>query len=141
MRRSAQAPFGVVGLLGALLLVCAVILAALFVVCTPAKSTVTYKNKPLEAWFYGSKTNFFAERTRRAAQEAFDATGTNAGAFLLSKLKMARGNNPLKRSASVPPASLAGVSPPTWPTPSFAASGYPWRGQYPRELTFAVTTP
>jgi len=95
MRMSHQAPFGVVGLLSGLVLVSAGILAALFVASTPAKSTVTYQNKPLEAWFYGARTNFFAERTRRAAQEAFDATGTNAGAFLLSKLKTARGNNPL----------------------------------------------
>jgi hypothetical protein len=95
MRMSPQAPFGVVGLLSALVLVSAVILAALFLASTPAKSTVTYMNKPLEAWFYGARTNFFAERTRRAAQEAFDATGTNADAFLLSKLKTARGNNPL----------------------------------------------
>ena len=93
MKMSPQTPLGVVGLLSALLLVSAGILAALFVASTPAKSTVTYKSKPLEAWFYGSRTNFFAERTRRAAQEAFDATGTNAGAFLLSKLKTARGNN------------------------------------------------
>jgi hypothetical protein len=95
MKIPPRALFGVVGLLSALLLVSAGILAALLVASTSAKSTVTYKNKTLEAWFYGSRTNFFAERTRRAAQEAFDATGTNAGVFLLSKLKTAHGNNPL----------------------------------------------
>jgi hypothetical protein len=95
MRIPPQLPFGVVGLLSALLLVSAVILVALFVAATPAKSTVTYKNQPLEAWFYGSRTNFFSFNNIVAAQEAFDATGTNAGAFLLLKLKTARGNNPL----------------------------------------------
>ena len=95
MRMSHQARFGVVVLLCALLLLGAGILTAIFVGSNPAKSPVTYKKKSLEAWFYGSRTNFFAKRTRQAAQEAFDATGTNAVAFLLLKLKAARGNDPL----------------------------------------------
>jgi hypothetical protein len=76
----------------ALALVSIAILAALFVSSFPATSTVTYKNKPLDAWFYGSRTNFFHETTRQAAQQAFDAVGTNAYPFLLTKLRMARGN-------------------------------------------------
>jgi hypothetical protein len=71
------------------------LLASLFVASSPAKSTITYKNKPLDAWFYGSRTNFFHETTRRAAQEAFDALGTNACPFLLAKLRTARGNGVL----------------------------------------------
>lgn len=56
---------------------------------------MTYKNKPLETWFYGSRTNFFHEKTRAAAQEAFDSCGTNAVPFLLSKLNTAQGNGSL----------------------------------------------
>ncbi len=77
--------------IAALVLVSIAILASLFVAFSPAKSTVTYKNKPLDVWFYGSRTNFFREQTRRAAQEAFDALGTNACPFLLAKLETARG--------------------------------------------------
>jgi hypothetical protein len=81
--------------IAALVLVSIAILASLFVASTPAKNTITYKNIPLDAWFYGSRTNFFLERTMRAAQEAFDALGTNACPFLLAKLESARGNGPL----------------------------------------------
>ena len=73
----------------------AVILALLLASSSPPTTTLTYKHKSLDAWFYGSRTNFFQERTRRAAQEAFDALGTNACPFLLSKLRTARGSGPL----------------------------------------------
>jgi hypothetical protein len=81
--------------IAALVLVSIAILASLFVASTPAKNTITYKNKPLDAWFYGSRTNFFLGQTMRAAQEAFDALGTNASPFLLAKLETAHGNGPL----------------------------------------------
>jgi hypothetical protein len=54
--------------------------------------TLTYNGKSLDVWFYGSRTNFFHEQTRQAAQEAFDALGTNAFPFLLAKLKESRGS-------------------------------------------------
>jgi hypothetical protein len=81
--------------IAALVLTSVAIVASLFVAFSPARSTITYKNKPLDVWFYGSRTNFFREQTRRAAQEAFDALGTNACPFLLAKLETARGNGPL----------------------------------------------
>jgi len=81
--------------IAALALVTIAILATLFVSSSSAKSTITYKNKPLDAWFYGSRTNFFHETTRRAAQEAFDTLGTNACPFLLAKLRTAPGNGVL----------------------------------------------
>jgi hypothetical protein len=71
------------------------VIAALLLTHSPEGNLVTYKNKPLDAWFYGSRTNFFYQETRRQAQEAFDAVGTNGGAFLLSKLKRAHGNGVL----------------------------------------------
>jgi len=62
--------------------------------CSPTPQALTYKGKPLDAWFYGTRTNFFLERTRKAAQEAFDSFGMNAFPFLLEKVKTARGNSP-----------------------------------------------
>ena len=81
--------------IAALVLVSIAILVSLFVASRPAKRTITYQNKPLDVWFYGSRTNFFREQTRRAAQEAFDALGTNACPFLLAKLRTARGTSAL----------------------------------------------
>jgi len=78
--------------IAALALVGIAILAAHFVSTAPAISSLTYKNRPLDAWFYGSRTGFFHGATRQAAQEAFNALGTNAGPFLLTKLRTARGN-------------------------------------------------
>jgi hypothetical protein len=94
-RLQRRSRFGRVISIAALGLAGIAVCASLFLAPSRSERTVTYKNKPLEAWFYGSRTNFFYEQTRRAAQEAFDAVGTNGGAFLLSKLKMARGNGPL----------------------------------------------
>ncbi len=93
----------------ALALVSIAILAALFVSSSPATSTVTYKNKPLDAWFYGSRTNFFHEATRQAAQEALDAVGTNACPFLLTKLRTARGNGFLYLQTISRPAAVVPV--------------------------------
>jgi len=59
------------------------------------KNTVSYKGKPLEAWFYGSNTTFFYPQTREAAKKAINALGTNSFPFLLSRLKEKRGNNKL----------------------------------------------
>jgi hypothetical protein len=70
----------------------AVILATLLLASSRPPQTLTYKNKPLEAWFHGSRTNFYSERTRQAAQEAIDSFGMNAFPFLLAKLKTAQGN-------------------------------------------------
>jgi hypothetical protein len=72
----------------------AVILAALLLASSPPPQTLTYKNKSLEVWFYGARTNFFSERTRQAAQDAFDSFGMNAFPFLRAKLETARGNGP-----------------------------------------------
>jgi hypothetical protein len=71
------------------------IFAGLILVSGPSKTTVTYKNKPLKAWFYGAGTNFFNEKTRQATQEAIDAVGTNACPFLFANLKGKRGNGAL----------------------------------------------
>jgi hypothetical protein len=60
-----------------------------------SKTSITYKDRPLEAWFYGAGTNFFQESTRRAAQDAIDALGTKACSFLFSNLKGHRGNGAL----------------------------------------------
>lgn len=71
----------------------ALVLASLAPACSPPPQALTYKGKPLNAWFYGARTNFFLERTRRAAQEALDSFGMNAFPFLLEKVKTARGNS------------------------------------------------
>ncbi len=78
-------------LIGALLLVGGVGIALLFVSSSPEPSKVTYKGKSLQAWFYGSRRDFFSGQTRGLAEGAFDAVGTNAFPFLLSNLKSARG--------------------------------------------------
>ena len=78
--------------IAALALVGIAILAAHFVSTAPATTSLTYKNRPLDAWFNGSRTDFFHGATRQAAQEAFDALGTNAGPFLLTKLRTACGD-------------------------------------------------
>jgi hypothetical protein len=66
------------------------VLIGMIVFFFPAKPTIAYKGKPLEAWFYGGRTNFFLEETRQAAQEAIDSLGTNAYPFLLANLKQNR---------------------------------------------------
>jgi hypothetical protein len=52
-----------------------------------AGKSVVFKGKSLEAWFYGSRTNFFFKTVRDSAQEAFNGVGTNAFPFLLSQLE------------------------------------------------------
>jgi hypothetical protein len=51
-----------------------------------------YKGKSLEAWFFGSRKDFFYERTRSAAQDAINGLGTNSFPFLLALLKESHGN-------------------------------------------------
>lgn len=50
-----------------------------------------FRGKSLEAWFYGSRTDFFSQPVRASAQEALDGVGTNAFPFLLSQLEAGRG--------------------------------------------------
>jgi hypothetical protein len=81
-----------------LLIVCllsAFILLGLVLTPGSQKTTITYRGKPLEVWFYGGRTNFFADTTRRTAQDAIDALGTNAFSFLFSNLKERRGSGNL----------------------------------------------
>jgi hypothetical protein len=73
-------------------LVATALLTSFLVASSPAKQTITYKGRSLDAWFYGARTNFFHQQTRRAAREAFDALGMSACPFLLAKLQSGRGN-------------------------------------------------
>ena len=57
-----------------------------------ANHVVTYAGKSLGSWFYSSRTDFFQESVRNAAQAAFDALGTNAVPFLLSQLQCNEGD-------------------------------------------------
>lgn len=75
-----------------LVFVGAAIVGVLFFLSVSSKQTITYKDKSLDAWFHGSRRDFFTERTRQAAQDAIDSVGTNGFPFLLSKLKESRGN-------------------------------------------------
>jgi len=81
------------------LLIASLLGAAIFIglvlVSVPPRTTIAYKGKPLTAWFYGARTNFFNQPTRQAAQDAIDALGTNACPFLLANLKERRGNGAL----------------------------------------------
>lgn len=70
----------------------AVILAVLFLKGS-APEVVVYKGKTLEAWFYGSRRDFFGDRTRKPAQEAIDGLGTNAFPFLSNTLKHPKGSS------------------------------------------------
>jgi len=69
-------------------------LLALYVNSSPVNKTLIYRNKSLKTWVFASRTSFFLEPTRKAAQEAIDALGTNAFPFLLAELKGSRGNGP-----------------------------------------------
>lgn len=71
------------------------IFAGLILATLPSRTAVTYKDKSLNAWFYGAGTNFFQETTRLAARKAIDALGTNACPFLIANLKAKRGNGAL----------------------------------------------
>src|ERR1051325_3780819 len=77
-----------------LLLIGAAVLVAAFLSTTPARKPILYEGKALEAWFYGSRTNFFLGEIR-PAQKAFDSLGSNAFPFLLGNLKQARGDGTL----------------------------------------------
>ena len=79
----------IAGLLGAAIII------EFVLVSVPRKPTITYKDKPLDTWFYGARTNFFHETTRQAAQDAIDALGTNACPFLLANLQAKCGNGAL----------------------------------------------
>jgi hypothetical protein len=67
----------------------------LYLAFSTTDGRLTYKDRPLEAWFYAGRTNFFSETSRKAAQVAIDALGTNGCAFLLAELKSRHGNGPL----------------------------------------------
>jgi hypothetical protein len=58
---------------------------------TPPRSGLVYKDKPIEAWFYGDRTDFFTKDTEDTAKEAIRALGTNAFPFLLSTLEKNQG--------------------------------------------------
>src|SRR5580693_6635596 len=73
-------------LIACLALLTAFILAAFVLESVSRPETAVYKGKSLESWFYGSRKDFFAERTRKAAKEAVDGLGTNAFPFLLFTL-------------------------------------------------------
>jgi hypothetical protein len=60
------------------------------------EAVVLYQGKPLEAWFFGSRTNFFSSNTRA---EAIQALGTNAFPFLLTKIKDPEGSTALYAKA------------------------------------------
>jgi hypothetical protein len=83
----------------------AVTVAAIYLLYAHRAPTVRYKGKPLEVWFYGSRTNFYADSTSTAATEAFKAVGTNAFPFLVSNLKYNHGNSVLyeKMHRHLPP--------------------------------------
>src|SRR5689334_16713389 len=53
---------------------------------------VLYKGQSIDAWFFGSKRNFFIEDIREDAQTALNAIGTNAFSFLLSNLRERHGS-------------------------------------------------
>ncbi len=78
-----------------LLLAAIVVVVAVLLSKTKSEKPILYKGKPLAEWFYGNRTNFFFEPTRRAAQTALDDLGTNALPFLLGNLKERRGNGNL----------------------------------------------
>ncbi len=54
-------------------------------------NSVIFRGKPLDAWFYGSRNDFFLKRVRDSAQEALNSVGTNAFPFLLAKLAAGQG--------------------------------------------------
>jgi hypothetical protein len=72
--------------------VTAILLALLFPKGS-APEVVVYKGRTLASWFYGSRRDFFTDRTRKPAQEAINAVGTNALPFLFGTLEQPRGNN------------------------------------------------
>jgi hypothetical protein len=76
-------------------LLAAIVFAALFLAASARPNTIIYRGKTLDAWFYGSRKDFFNEPTRKAAQEAIDGLGTNAFPFLFYTLKHSQGNNAL----------------------------------------------
>ena len=78
-----------------LLLTVAAVVIKVFISKTPTSKPLLYQGKSIEAWFYGSRTNFFREDTTKAAQKAFDSLGTNAFPFLLGNLKDNRGDGTL----------------------------------------------
>ena len=82
-------------LVPSLLLLGAVSILLAFFSRPDADKALLYKGKPFEAWFYASKTNFFQQDTRAAAQEAHNALGTNAFPFLLGNLIQNRGSGVL----------------------------------------------
>ena len=71
------------------------ILASVLIRSARPGVVVTYQNRPLDAWFYGARTNFFHERTRSAAQSAFAGVGADAFPFLLAKLESPGGSGVL----------------------------------------------
>lgn len=78
--------------IAALAVVAVAVLASLFVASSSPKSTVNYKGKSLDVWFYGARTNFFSAQARVARRQALEGVGTNAFPFLLSKLQRPGGN-------------------------------------------------
>lgn len=64
----------------------AVILLGYRLTSRPQRTAVTYQGRSLEYWFYGGRTNFFMERTRKQTQQAVSALGTNAFPFLVANL-------------------------------------------------------
>jgi len=52
-----------------------------------ASKEPTYKDKPVSKWFCDQRKDFLSKTTRDAADDAFNALGTNALPFLLSNLK------------------------------------------------------
>jgi hypothetical protein len=94
-----------VGLATVVIVAAAAVLLILAQWSRSADNTLTYNGRSLDAWFYGSRTNFFHYQTGQAAQEALDALGTNAFPFLLTKLKGSRGNGPIyfRLYRSLPP--------------------------------------
>ena len=57
-----------------------------------SRTTPLYQGKHFESWFYGGRTNFFAQETQTAAQKAFWDLTTNAFPFLLDTLNHNRGS-------------------------------------------------
>jgi len=72
----------------------------------PSKN-IMFRGKSLDAWFYGSRSNFFSQNVRDSAQNALIGVGSNAVPFLLSQFNPERASPTIYyRAYRVAPAGM-----------------------------------